>query len=76
LILDDFPPRHESETKFARSQFFTLISHRYDDMLKTIITTNKSFESFKGQWSDDAIARRMFPPNGSWVETSKLWDEV
>lgn len=51
LVLDDVGKEHSTQSRFAEDEFDSLLRHRYDRGLPTIMTTNMRPSSWAGTYS-------------------------
>lgn len=59
VVIDDLGAEYYSEKGWFLSILYSILSHRYDNMLKTIITTNLSTDKLASRYDDPRFVRRL-----------------
>ena len=58
-MIDDLGSEYYSNKGWFISRIYNILSHRYDNMLRTIITTNMSAADVMTRYDDPRLHRRL-----------------
>ncbi|MCP4948875.1 MAG: hypothetical protein GY923_15370 [Aestuariibacter sp.] len=64
MVIDDLGSEYYSDKGWFISRFYNILSHRYDNMRRTIITTNLSAQDVFDRYNDPRLIRRIKGEDG------------